>query len=564
MTGVIVPPSGPVMRVILSLAIIACITVPFFASCMGGARADTYFFDGTYTSSVHVQETENVQLTGLNLNGIANGSVLTYNMPIPASSSGSAFSEDGFSQSITGLGLMMTTSPSGVPYTQSDHTDSFGNSYREYVFNLTGFSGQSLYITATASFYTTITADAAGVNYTDPIGSSYYPQSIAQFMVPTDVIESNNPAIVNEKNILLQGVTTEAEAVDRIMDFVKTQIPTDGSGTAPDAIYSLSNSTGNCVNRAYLALALLRSAGIPARYVTGMVYGNQLTLPLSDGGYAETNWNTGGDALHVWVDVYYPDEQAWVPYDPYLEKGFVDTRHIISGISIDGNVNDLATHGDINVAHAENVNPGFGLSIANTISVSGLNDNNGFQYIYTEQQPPGQNVAMYARALQYVPFSVPSVTPVPSNNATTVTPKPTALATAVPTLVAGPDTSKYNLSGTVVDSITGAPISGAVLSLGAVQITSNDQGKFEYLYALSSGSNSLTVRDTGYVPQNQVVVASDSDLNITVKLTPAPDMNGTAVQSTPTPKPSSPAAGIILSGMALAGVALLVSRRKGT
>src|SRR5208337_5452545 len=114
---------------------------------------------------------------------------------------------NGFSQSISNVNLAMTTSPSGVPSTQSDQTDGYGNSYREYIFNLTGFSGSSLNITATAEFDATITADATGVNYTDPIGSSEY----TQFTTPTSVIQSSDPAIISEKNKLLSGVTTEAE-----------------------------------------------------------------------------------------------------------------------------------------------------------------------------------------------------------------------------------------------------------------------------------------------------------------------------------------------------------------
>ena len=547
-----VPPSRPIIYTILSLFAIACFIVPLMTSGIESAGADTYFFNGTYTSTLHAVETSTISVTGLNMAGISNGSQFIYNMTIPASCS-----DNGFSQSISNVNLAMTTSPSGVPSTQSDQTDGYGNSYREYIFNLTGFSGSSLNITATAEFDATITADATGVNYTDPIGSSEY----TQFTTPTSVIQSSDPAIISEKNKLLSGVTTEAEAVDKIMDFVKTQIPTNAAQTDPDvnAVSSLSSSTGTCVNRAYLALALLRSAGIPARYVTGMVYGKIITYHLDNGGYTTASWGYG---LHAWVDVYYPQEQVWVPYDPYMDKGFVDTRHIVSGFSVDGDPQDLATHGSYNLAYAANVNNGTVAAISNSISVSGLSDVNNFQYIYSDNKPQGQ--AMYARAMQYVPFIAPSVTPspLPDNNTTTVTPNPVVSTTVLPTIIAVPDTSKFNLSGTVVDSVTGDPIGNATVALDAVQVTDNPQGKFVFLYSISSDTYMLTTKAPGYVPEEQAIIGDNASMDLTIKLSPAPDTPTATPAPASASNPSSPSADIILSATALVGAALLMWRRK--
>jgi hypothetical protein len=554
-----VPPSGPITRAIISLVAIACLIVPIIASGIGSAGAETYIFQGTSTSTLHVVETSTIQVTGLNMNGITNGSGFVYNMTIPTS-----FSENGFSQAVSNVNLEMTTSPSGVSNSQTDMTDSFGNQYRQYTFNLDGFSGSTLYITVTATFDATITADATEENFTDPIGTSAY----SQFTTPTSVIQSSDPSIINEKNTLLSGVTTEAAAVDKIMNFVKTQISYSAAQTDPsvNAVSSLTSNTGTCVNRAYLALALLRSAGIPARYVTGMVYNNPVTYNWYDG-YSKVNWGTG---LHAWVDVYYPQENAWVPYDPFMDKGFVDTRHIVSGFSVDGNPADIATHGSYNLAYSENVNSGINVVLSNSISVSGLNDNNDFQYINTNSAPQGQT--MFARALWYVPYNVPSVTPTPypdnntTTSTTTVTPKPTTSATVSPVMVTGPDTSKYNLSGTIVDSTTGEPIGDATVALDAVQVNANSQGKFVFLYALSTGSDTLTTKAPGYAPEVQDILPDNASMDLTVDLTPIPDSSSATSSATATP--TSPSPGVILSctaligAIALIGAAVLLWRRK--
>lgn len=75
-----------------------------------------------------------------------------------------------------------------------------------------------------------------------------------------------------------------------------------------------------CGGLANAAVALLTSdppatIGIPARVVRGIVY---------DTGKKDSLW---GNGTHAWIEVYYPD-LGWVPYDPQVEKGFIDTQHI--------------------------------------------------------------------------------------------------------------------------------------------------------------------------------------------------------------------------------------------
>jgi transglutaminase-like putative cysteine protease len=71
------------------------------------------------------------------------------------------------------------------------------------------------------------------------------------------------------------------------------------SSSAADA---LAEGRGVCQDFAHLALALLRGAGIPARYVSGYLY------PVEDGAAGEVQGQS-----HAWIEAWVGD---WVPFDP--------------------------------------------------------------------------------------------------------------------------------------------------------------------------------------------------------------------------------------------------------
>jgi transglutaminase-like putative cysteine protease len=72
----------------------------------------------------------------------------------------------------------------------------------------------------------------------------------------------------------------------------------------------LANRRGVCQDFAHLAIACLRSFGIPARYVSGYLE----TLPAP--GKPRL---VGADASHAWFAVYIPD-QGWLDFDPTNNK----------------------------------------------------------------------------------------------------------------------------------------------------------------------------------------------------------------------------------------------------
>lgn len=531
-------PSSPkkeqMARAIFSILTIFCLIITYTA---GSASAETYIFDGTARSQVRITQTTIISVSGLDPMTIPNGSKILYNASYPSSSN-----VNGYFISSSGVQINADPAPSSI---SGIMTDKYGNKYKQLAWDIDSNSSQSFDIVVTTGFYADIKGDLSPLSYEDTIGTSAYPE----YRAPTDMVQSDAPAIINKKNVLLSGVTSQAEAVDRIMNFVKTSIPVDDPDVPKDALSSLSSSKGNCVNRAHLALALLRSAGIPARCVQGLVYGDEYTVSYTvDGGKGVTKI-TWGNGPHVWVEVYYPDEGAWVAYDPFMDKGFVDSRHVKLSIGKDDNPDDASTRGDVGMLYVDGASPS--VTFTSDVSSSSLQDSISLRYKYTKQSPKG--VFMIARELRSSLAPTPTPTPKPNNTTVTPTPSPviSLVPTTQPTIIPG-DNAKHNVTGTIVDASTGASIQGATVVLDTVEISASQTGKFAFLYAVTSGSYVLSVSAPGYMTEKQVLMPNNADIDVKVKLVSLSN----STTPTPTAKPS-PAPGILLALAALAGGMLL-------
>jgi hypothetical protein len=110
--------------------------------------------------------------------------------------------------------------------------------------------------------------------------------------------------------------------VTSLMLWVSDNLKYDSNVTKHDASWTFHNKRGTCENYAHLSLAMLRSVGIPARYVSGY---------LVDGEINGYQWDSGP---HSWIEVYYPDI-GWVPYEPQKTLGFVDDHHVREAVGTD-------------------------------------------------------------------------------------------------------------------------------------------------------------------------------------------------------------------------------------
>jgi transglutaminase-like putative cysteine protease len=86
----------------------------------------------------------------------------------------------------------------------------------------------------------------------------------------------------------------------------------------------LKERKGVCQDFSHLAIASLRSVGIPAKYVSGYIE----TLPPKGKPKLE-----GSDASHAWISVYIP-EMGWCEFDP-TNNMIPQQRHIITAYGRD-------------------------------------------------------------------------------------------------------------------------------------------------------------------------------------------------------------------------------------
>jgi len=115
----------------------------------------------------------------------------------------------------------------------------------------------------------------------------------------------------------LVGSLAPHEAATAIADWVRAQVEyvPGSTGVRTSAQEAWSLRKGVCQDIAHLTLGMLRSVGIPARYVSGYLY------PKSDGAVGDT---VAGQS-HAWVEWWCGD---WNGFDP-TNGAAAGQRHVI-------------------------------------------------------------------------------------------------------------------------------------------------------------------------------------------------------------------------------------------
>ena len=139
--------------------------------------------------------------------------------------------------------------------------------------------------------------------------------TVLEYTQPTEFIDINTKIENKAKEII--GTSDDLyESVFKIADWTNNNIEYDLNTLTAEAVlpssWVLENRQGVCDEMTNLFISLLRSVGIPARFVSGMVYSN-------------TNYEWGP---HGWAEVYFPGE-GWVPFDvTFGEYGWLDPSHL--------------------------------------------------------------------------------------------------------------------------------------------------------------------------------------------------------------------------------------------
>ncbi|MBN2112137.1 transglutaminase domain-containing protein [Candidatus Woesearchaeota archaeon] len=152
------------------------------------------------------------------------------------------------------------------------------------------------------------------------------PADVAEYKNPTEKVDSGSSEIVKLANQLAEGEDDLFIVIHNIAEWVEENIKYDLNTVTAEASqkasWVLANRQGVCDELTNLFMAMCRSLGIPARFISGISYTN-------DPQFAE-KWGP-----HGWAEVYLPG-YGWVPFDvTYGELGWIDPSHIKLLESID-------------------------------------------------------------------------------------------------------------------------------------------------------------------------------------------------------------------------------------
>ncbi len=140
-----------------------------------------------------------------------------------------------------------------------------------------------------------------------------------EYLLPTNTIDSNNQEIIEKAQELADGKEDLFEVAFTLASWVEENVDYDlntlTAKASQKASWVLKNRQGVCDEMTSLFIAMARSLGIPARFVTGISY-------TSSDLFSEP-WQP-----HGWAEIYFPS-LGWVNFDiTFGEYGYVDVTHI--------------------------------------------------------------------------------------------------------------------------------------------------------------------------------------------------------------------------------------------
>ncbi|MBD3313586.1 hypothetical protein GF345_04040 [Candidatus Woesearchaeota archaeon] len=158
-----------------------------------------------------------------------------------------------------------------------------------------------------------------------PFPVSDLPESVMEYTEPGEITDINQD-IINLASEIVSGKDDLVDVVDSIAVWVNTNIQynlsTINAEASQKSSWVLEHREGVCDELTSLFISMLRSLGIPARFVSGISYTDSPLFPES--------WGP-----HGWAEVYFPG-YGWIPYDvTYGEYGWVDPTHIFCRFSHD-------------------------------------------------------------------------------------------------------------------------------------------------------------------------------------------------------------------------------------
>jgi len=154
------------------------------------------------------------------------------------------------------------------------------------------------------------------------------PEELKQYTEPSEIINSDDEDIIGFASELAEGEDDLYVVVHKMAEWTKNNIEYDLSTLTAEvsqkASWVIDNRQGVCDELTSLFIAMLRSLGIPGKFVSGVAYTESELFP--------ENWGS-----HGWAEIYFPS-YGWVPYDvTYGQFGYLDPTHVKLKESVDSN-----------------------------------------------------------------------------------------------------------------------------------------------------------------------------------------------------------------------------------
>ena len=165
--------------------------------------------------------------------------------------------------------------------------------------------------------------------------SNKFDEDIQLFLEGTELVQKDYKGIQEQSKKLTDNVENWHEAVMNILDWVNDYMRYDRNPESIDAIQAFETHSGHSPCFVHLALALLRSASIPARVVSGIAFRKPWLVSFPNGNECSDKMMGNIHRRRVWIEIYYPDI-GWVPYDLLQKPYFViSSRHLALKIGMD-------------------------------------------------------------------------------------------------------------------------------------------------------------------------------------------------------------------------------------
>jgi len=132
-------------------------------------------------------------------------------------------------------------------------------------------------------------------------------QAFKDYLSEARGLEVKNREIADLARQIVGSETNAYKAASLLRNWISGNIEGYRNTGKKSALKTLHDMRGVCTDIAVLYVAMARSVGIPAKFVTGLMYSR------------DSFYN------HAWVEVYVGE---WVPIDPTLRTDFVDATHI--------------------------------------------------------------------------------------------------------------------------------------------------------------------------------------------------------------------------------------------